>query len=361
MRAGTTYAFLPRASANRVFGAAVPALLAAELAVLDGSLPEPRRPTTSLEVLGGVEYVLATLPGPAYGAADLTVLSNLATLHALFRVEEGLLRPELMTPLRRHDEDLVTIQRYAGKTNEVFTHLLVNLALAATVDGFPRVVGGARLHLLDPVCGRGTTLNRAVLYGFDATGVEIDERDVTAYETFLIGWCKDKRLKHEVDRARLRKGRATPAATCSVTFGRGKDRTEHRTVRLIRDDTVHLGTHLRPRSVDLLACDLPYGVQHGARPGAGRLDRRPGPLLRAALPAWVDALRPGAGVALAWNRRTMARDELAEVVTGAGLEALTLPEDAFLHRVDRSITRDVLVARRPVGGPPSTHGGTTRG
>ena len=29
------------------------------------------------------------------------------------------------------DDDLVTIQRYAGRTNEAFTHLLVNLALSA--------------------------------------------------------------------------------------------------------------------------------------------------------------------------------------------------------------------------------------
>jgi tRNA G10 N-methylase Trm11 len=47
----------------------------------------------------------------------------------------------------------------------------VNLTLCATD------VAGELLErhfrLLDPLCGRGTTLNQALLYGFDAAGIEI--------------------------------------------------------------------------------------------------------------------------------------------------------------------------------------------
>lgn len=347
---GTTYAFLPRASANRVFAGQVPDLLAAELAVLDAGLTASRHPRTSATTIGGVDYLAAEVDGDPYGPAELGVLSNLATMHALFTVEGELLRPQPVHPLQRHDDDLVTIQRYAGKTNEVFTHLLVNLALAASSTGWPGVLGGERLRLLDPVCGRGTTLNRAVLYGIDAVGLDVDQRDVEAYEAFFVGWCKDKRLKHEVDRARLRKGRDVPATRCTVTFGSGKDSAEHRTVQIINDDTVRAGEHLKRRSIDLLVCDLPYGVQHGARPAGGQLERGPAALLQEALPVWTELLRPGAGVAMAWNRRTMGRDELAELVRTAGLEPVPVGgDDAFLHRVDRAITRDVLVARRPVG------------
>jgi hypothetical protein len=59
-------------------------------------------------------------------------------------------------------------------------------------------------------------------------------------------------------------------------------------------------------------------------------------------------LRPGAGVALAWNRRTLERDRLVALVEDGGLELVTPADDErFVHRVDRSITRDVVVARRP--------------
>lgn len=349
MTDGPTYALLPRASANRVYGAVVPGLLQAELALLDGALPAPRLASSSEASIGGVDYVLAQTTGAGWSADDVRVISNLSTLHALFLRQGDLLRPVTVDPIRCQDDDVVTIQRYAGKTNETFTHLLVNLALAASPGGLGRLVIGDRLRLLDPACGRGTTLNRAVVYGMDAVGVELDRRDVEAYETFIVGWCKDKRLKHRVERSRLRKGRTTPATTCRITYGAGWDRTAHRQIDVVADDTLLVAGHLAARSVDLLVCDLPYGVHHGARPGEGSLDRDPTALLVAALPEWRHVLRPGAGVALAWNRRTLDRPRLVSVVQGAGFEVLGHEaDDRFVHRVDRSITRDVLVARRPV-------------
>ena len=106
--------------------------------------------------------------------------------------------------------------------------------------------------LLDPACGRGTSLNRAVVYGMDAHGIELDQRDVEAYTTFILTWMKDKRLKHQLEQAKLRKGRDTPAHRITVTYGRGKDRSAHRVVDIVHDDTL------------------------GARtPPQGALDRRP--------------------------------------------------------------------------------------
>jgi tRNA G10 N-methylase Trm11 len=249
--------------------------------------------------------------------------------------------------VRRHDDDITTIQRYVGKTNEALTHLLVNLALAAAGAAFGRVIAGEPVRLLDPACGRGTTLNRAVVYGMDAVGIEIDKRDVEAYEAFLLGWLKDKRLKHQVERARLRKGREAPAQRTTITYGAGKDRAAHRVLDLVQDDMLAATSHLRPRSIDVLVCDLPYGVQHGSTAGAA-LARGPGDLLEAALPVWRDLLRAGAGVALSWNRKTLARERLVELLGAHGYELAVAADDGrFVHRVDRAILRDVVVARRP--------------
>jgi tRNA G10 N-methylase Trm11 len=262
-------------------------------------------------------------------------------------VEGELLRPLDLVPRLVLDEDVTTIQRYSGKTNEAFTHLLVNVALAES-GRFPALLAGDRVTLLDPACGRGTSLNRAVVYGMDAHGIEADQRDVEAYTQFILTWLKDKRLKHQLEQAKLRKGRETPAHRISVTYGATKDRSSHRLVDIVHDDTLAARSHLKARSVDVLVCDLPYGVQHGSQPGGGRLERGPAGLLRTALPVWLDLLRPGAGVALAWNRHTLARPELVRLVEDAGFE-LRRPadDDAFVHRVDRAILRDVVVAARP--------------
>ena len=102
--------------------------------------------------------------------------------------------------------------------------------------------------------------------------------------------------------------------------------------------------------MDAIVTDLPYGVQHGARRGDDR-SRRPDDLLAAALPAWWSALRPGGAAGIAWNNRLLRRDALAAALAGAGFEVTDVGADGrFVHRVDRTITRDLVVARRPGGG-----------
>lgn len=343
-----TLALLLKASANRVYGDVALDLAAAELRVLDRHVLGGVVASAERTELAGVEYLLVEGDEALRSPDRLAVLANLSGLHAAFEVEGELLRPLEARPLRRQPEDVTTIQRYVGKTNEAFTHLLVNLALAVAPDGFGRALSGARVRLLDPACGRGTSLNRGVVYGLDGFGIEHDQRDVDAYEAFFVGWCKDHRLKHQAERATLRKGRDRPAHRWTVAYGAGKDRAEHRVVDVVHDDTARLRDHLGARSVDLLVCDLPYGVQHGASPAPGALQRSPSDLLEVALPVWREVLRPGAGVALAWNLRTLPRAELVGRLADAGLELCTDPDDAgFAHRVDRSIQRDVVVARRP--------------
>ncbi len=164
-------AVLPRESTNRVYGRAAPDLLAAELAALAATMAAD---VGELDVrrLGGVEYTCAVLDGVS--AADRFVLSNLSATRALFELSaEGHLIPIEVAPLAYFDDDLVSIQRYPGKTNEQFTHLLLNLTVAASSAAQRRGRDGDQVRLLDPVAGRGTTLNRALVLGFDAIGVEV--------------------------------------------------------------------------------------------------------------------------------------------------------------------------------------------
>jgi hypothetical protein len=340
----TTYAVLPRAGGNRVYGATSVALTQAELDFVSRRMFDGLVTKHDAVELGGVTYVVFECDGGKLDDFQVQVLSNLSSLHALFVKDGDTLTPVTITPRAEQDDDITTIQRYVGKTNELFTRLLVNVTLAANPRGFRRLVGGDRLRLLDPLCGRGTSLNQAVVYGLDAQGIEIDRRDVEAYDQFFLTWLKDKRIKHKAERAKLRKGRTTPATRLTVDYGPPGD--DRRRVEVVNDDTLHAADHVRARSIDVLVADLPYGVQHETRPtGDGRVARRPDELLRRALPVWRELLRKDAAMGLAWNLRTLERPRLFGLLEASGFRPCQAEDDgAFVHKVDRAITRDLVVA-----------------
>ena len=359
------YAFLLLPSHNRVYVDAAPALARAELAVLSAALPDGEIDEESVAetVIGGVPYVAFDAAGLSERDAD--VLANLSSLYALFEVADGdLLRPVPLRRLDRFDDDLLTILKYPGKTNEQFTKLLLNVTLASSdlAGDFAGRPGGRRLAVLDPLCGRGTTLNQALMYGFDAYGADFDARDVEAYAVFIQRWLKDKRLKHQADFSPVRRDRKVVARRLTAQFAATKDEYKAGDVQrleVVETDTVRVGEFFRAASADFVVADLPYGVQHasgraGAGPraqGGGALARSPLDLLRAAAPAWVKALRPGGALGISWNTLVARRQDAAAALAAAGLEVLDSgPYRAFRHRVDQAITRDMLIARKPASG-----------
>jgi hypothetical protein len=200
-------------------------------------------------LLAGVPYLtFATADGAPLDEADLAVLGHLSVFHALFCVEAGagdagpggdLLRPVPVPPANRFDDDLVTIQKYSGKTNEQFTRVLLNVTVAASARAGLLATGG--LTVLDPMCGRGTTLNHALLAGHDVAGIEIDAKDVEAYAAFLRTWLERKRLKHRasfgpVRRSGIQLGRRFTAefAASKAAFAAGQ--VQH--VDLVQADTL---------------------------------------------------------------------------------------------------------------------------
>jgi tRNA G10 N-methylase Trm11 len=249
----------------------------------------------------------------------------------------------------RFDDDLVTIQKYVGKTNEQFTRLLLNVTVAASTRAGLLATGG--LAVLDPMCGRGTTLNQALLTGHDAAGIEIDGKDVEAYAAFLRTWLERKRLKHRASFGPVRRSGVTLGRRFSAEFATSKAAFaagEVRRVEVVHADAVRAEDFFPPASFDVVVADAPYGVQHANRSGGRRTARSPMQLLQDALPAWVRLLRPGGAVGLSWNTLVAPRAELVGVLAAAGLQPLD--EGAYReleHRVDQAIVRDVVVGRLP--------------
>lgn len=344
-----SYALLLAPSANRVYADSASRLARAELAAFADSGVLDSAPEDLAEAeLGGVPYVTFRA---ALSARDVAYLSNLSAAYALFeRVDDELLRPVPLRPLRRFDDDLITIPKYAGKTNEQFTRLLLNVTLLASASA-PDMLD-RRLVVLDPLCGRGTTLNQALMYGYDGIGVELDGKDVDAYAAFLRTWLKRKRLKHTADTTPVRRDRRLAARRFDAVLASTKDdyrAGDVQRVTVLHADTTQARDLLRAACADVIVADAPYGVAHGSRTRENGLSRRPLDLLAAAAPVWAALLRPGGALGISWNTHVAGREDAAKIFIDAGLVPVDTPTyRGFGHWVDQAITRDILVARKPV-------------
>ena len=334
----TEYLLLIAPSANRVYADRAPDLVAAEARVLLGSLADVE--TAERTSLAGVPYVrVATTDDPRVRPA----LAHLSGGYAAFARQGELLRPVELPVVERYPSDLTTVQKYPGKTNEQWTRLCLNVTAAATRRP-ERLLDGS-LAVLDPMCGRGTTLNVALSLGLSVTGIDVDRRDFAAYEMFAKTWLRGHRLKHTVESTSLR--RAGTTFGHRLAFTTAPDKTAFKagdtaTVTYLQADARRADELLRAGSVDAIVTDTPYGVQHGAH--GEDLARSPLPLLAQSLGPWRRVLRTGGAIGLSVNRHVAPVPDLWDLLRDNGFEPVEHGE-AFRHRVDSSIDRDLVVAR----------------
>ncbi|RVX38031.1 hypothetical protein EDD27_0321 [Nonomuraea polychroma] len=335
------YALLILPAFNRVYGESSVRLTRSELAVFGAQALRGEVLGSEETTIGGVPYVTFETAEPLT-QPDIALLSNLSSVYAIFGIEGELLRPLHMQSLDRLSSDLITIQKYAGKTNEHFTKLLLNVTILAGDKGLDE-----RLSVFDPLCGRGTTLNQALMYGYDAYGIDVDGKDFEAYTGFIKAWLRNKRLKHTAETVPVRRERALVGRRLNITFGLSKEAIKAGDVQhltMVNADTLKSREFFKPRSFDVLVADAPYGVQHGSKGGSG-LSRSPLELLRQAVPVWAGLLRPGGAMGIAWNTYGGKSSDLAEILTAAGLQVMDYPD--FEHWVDQAIVRDIIVAHKP--------------
>ncbi|MDO5500767.1 MAG: site-specific DNA-methyltransferase [Propionibacteriaceae bacterium] len=339
-------------AANRVYAGAAGALVAAEIEVCTGLTAEP-------VTVAGVDYL--SLDAESLGAAELAAIARSSARLALFDQVGNHGRGELLRPVELPvvdllDDDFVTIPKYQGKTNEQFTRLLLNVTRAAATLPQGRVP-----TVLDPLCGRGTTLSVAWTLGLNAAGVEADAKAFEAMGSFWKTWLRRKRLKHTADITPVRRdgkslGRRFEATARIPAVAGGSSGSapplRELTATVFTGDTRDSAKLFGKRRFELIVADAPYGVVHGSqtdvRGVSGRRDRSPAGLLSEAIGVWAGQLTSGGALGLSWNTLGLAREKLADLVAGAGLE---VPDGGpwlrFAHRVDSSIHRDILVGRKP--------------
>jgi len=317
-------------SLNRVYAGEAPRLAAAELAVTAGVEVEP-------VVIAGVDYL--RFEADAAETLLRTVASQSARL-GLYEEVSGLFRPIELPSVDVLDEDLVTIPKYPGKTNEQLTRLLLNVTLSQVT-----LPPGQRT-ILDPLCGRATTLLQAWRLGYDAAGVEADEKAVEAFAAYLKTYLRRKRLKHTAE--------MTPVRREGKSLGKRFDAevsVDGRSLSLgiFTGDTRQSVKLWGKRRFDAIVTDAPYGIVHGSVSdvrGGGR-DRSASALLADAIPVWAGQLRAGGALGMSWNTLGTPRERVAELLGATGMTVRDEgPWRRFSHRVDSSVHRDVIVAVR---------------
>ena len=259
-------------------------------------------------------------------------------------MEDGALAPLVRNVRSVLPDDLPHVLKYKGKTNADFTYLMLHCAKAASA--FAQTA--EPLRVLDPMCGKGTTLFCAMCEGNHAVGIETDMKSLQEADTYYARFLKLHRLKHR----RSEQSRTLPKGgnAHSVTFEAAADAQAMKngsvvTLEMLNGDAARAAEMVKPGSVHLIVSDLPYGVQHAPKENGGMsaLSR----LLKRVAPGCVRALKPGGAAAFSFNLNTLRRKEVEQVLAEAGLEVLTEgPYADFSHWVEQAVERDIVIARK---------------
>ena len=254
----------------------------------------------------------------------LTTLLRLSFVQGVFELIDDHLTPINQTADFALHPDFIWGEKYRGKTNETLTQLLINLCLAEHP---------LAQTLVDPMCGRATTLLWGMRYGLKTAGIEQDPQAMIDIQRGLKKWTKLHRTKHKLDQGWVHKNN-------KHGIGKFLDfSAEDASMRVVTGDTTDIRSLLQNRKFDILATDIPYGIQHLG----GKNTRSPLETLRAAAPSWVASLKAGGVAAIAFNSYLPKRDALAQVFTDCGLEIISTHVE---HRMSESILRDVLLMRK---------------
>lgn len=276
---------------------------------------------------------------------QLKAIGTSSIYYALFQVMEGgLLKPVKVPDFHTFPESMVQILKYMGKTNEQFTRLLVNLAVAACGTRSEKIT------LMDPMCGKGTTLYEGLIRGFDVKGLEINAQWVQEIQTYVVRYMKEGRYKHKAQKSKKSDTKGKKIADIfKLTAAHNKKDFNDGNVQeleLFTGDTRKTNLILKKKCCDIMVADLPYGVQHGSKNDKDKsMDRGPLGLLKKAVPAWSHVLKTKGSLVLAYNEFTMKYDHVAALLEENGFKVMNEePFNNYIHRVDQSINRNLIVA-----------------
>lgn len=146
-------------------------------------------------------------------------VGKLSLYYVIFEnVENDLLRLIDTKDFRKFPDNFNQILRYNGKTNEQFTRMMLNVTESVCKTN------SKTMKLLDPMCGKATTLIEGLIQGLDVVGVEINEKVTKEVQAFVARYLKEGRYKHNTKTEKtLRNGGKKIAECCEVNTASDKE------------------------------------------------------------------------------------------------------------------------------------------
>jgi len=269
-------------------------------------------------------------------------ISRLSFYYSMFEVlDAGLYKPIDVINESYLGEDLSVRLKYQGKTNERFTRMLMNTALFSTP-----YYNAANVNILDPMCGKGTTLFEALIAGYNGLGVELNKTAINELSTYFKRYLQEGKYKHQVLNGKAQDNGKTFGEVFEVDMARTKAEVKNNTgkkLKILRGDTTDSHKFFKKNSVHVIVTDLPYGVKHIGKSGGDSV-RNLESLLDQAFKSWYQLLKNGGAVALSWNTYTNKREDLQALLESNGFKVLDDENYVnFDHRVSQAINRDIII------------------
>ena len=312
--------------------------IARTLAPVELSLSPTGQSLSSIETIsfGNHEYLKFSICADAMDDSTLYELDNLSLTNSFFYYYENLGKQKgpFLKPIEtsnRHSlpHDFLMTRRYKGKTNEMFTHFLCNVARYSS--GFSQY-NWRDLRVFDPLSGGGTTLFTALYLGAETAGIEKRSKDVQSTVSFLKQYTKEQGIPCKLKEERLKK------SIKRYWFTIGTDQQKCLLINGDAVDSINLTSGLK--KPHCIVTDLPYGIQH-----RGKITE----LIANALPGWLSILLPGGTIVMSWDSSRFSRKDMINLMKGIYPINILDGEiyEKMAHRVDRVIKeRDVIVVRK---------------
>ncbi len=304
-----------------------------------------------IEEISGIEY-LAFQKETELAQFEIDILSKLSFVFAIFKLEK-INEKEYLLPIRNTHVDFVnnkisSLLKYPGKTNRLFTKMLINIAILTSQLDFEK-----KVRLLDPVAGRGTTLYEGVIYGFDVAGIELEKKSMHEGSSYFRNFLEIEKIRYEENKGKI-VGESKKDINTFVEFNYGKDKEEfkdrekRKNLKYVCGNSIYAPKYFGNNAFDILVGDLPYGIAHGnvAKKKGTSKTRTPLEFMKESLPNWKKVLKDKGILVLAWNKMVFSRSEFVKVLEENNFEVLK--DQGYFdldHKVDNSIRRDLIVAR----------------
>lgn len=270
-------------------------------------------------------------------------IAELSFFLGIFEEKNGLFKPLSYNENNFVNPNISSILKYSGKTNEVFTKMMLNI-------GSNIIEKKENISILDPIAGKGTTLYEGLVKGYNCYGIEIAPKVVEESAVFLKKFLENDKIKFSTKKEKFSgENKKFKAEKFIFEINKNKESKEYKHFEIVSCNTIFADKIFKKNFFDIIIGDLPYGVKHSniTNEKQNAMTRSPKELLEASLDAWKNVLNENGVIIISWNTFLLKRKEFEQILENKGLQVVK-DENllSFEHRVDQAINRDFIVAKK---------------